>query len=156
MCNKCKIDELTFAKNDWSIEDSASSIKARFRHRWFFIGKEKLFETRTCFTRFQTSYTDPTIGEDFPATDVTIDGLFNRHETMHDGMRGRPGESASESGKKVDRNLDSHRYFREGRHTLCSETARFNPALTHLLAAIIFELLLCPRLMIIDTISCSL
>lgn len=34
------------------------------------------------------------------ARDVTIDELFNR--ARDDGMRGRPGESASESGKKVD------------------------------------------------------
>lgn len=39
------------------------------------------------------------------------------------GMRGRPssGESASERGKKVARNPDSRRYFREGRRTPCSD-----------------------------------
>lgn len=41
------------------------------------------------------------------------------------GMRGRPfsGESASERGKKVARNPDSRRYFREGRRTPCSDLA---------------------------------
>lgn len=56
--------------------------------------------------------------------------------------------------RKEGGNPDSRRYFREGGHTLCPETARFNPAPAHLLAAIISELLLCPRLITIDTISC--
>jgi len=49
------------------------STEAYF-HRWrVFTRVEKLFETVP--TRFRTSYTSSTMGEDFP--DVTIDGLFN-------------------------------------------------------------------------------
>lgn len=82
------------------------------------------YSRRGCSFAFP-SCTSSTMGEDFPVTVVTIDGLFNstRDDTRRNARPSLPGESASEHGKKMARNPNSRRYFREGRHMPCSDLA---------------------------------
>lgn len=48
---------------------------------------------------------------------------LTRDDTRRNARPSLPGESASERGKKVARNPDSRRYFREGRRMPCSDLA---------------------------------